>query len=409
MKPLLNRRILLGVTGGIAAYKAAELIRRLVEVGADVQVVMTSGAQRFITPLTLQALSGRAVRISLWDEAAELGMGHIELARWAERILIAPATADCLARLAQGRADDLLTTLCLASEAPLLLAPAMNRVMWADAATRANCALLAERGALLIGPAEGELAERESGYGRMLEPTEIRDHVIAHFGGGLFAGRRVVVTAGPTREPLDPVRYLTNRSSGRMGYAVAGACAAAGAQVTLVSGPTALQAPTGVERVAVETAAQMHAAVLARAPGCDLFVAAAAGADYRPATAAAHKIKKGEGGQRLDLARTQDILADVAQKYPQTFTLGFAAETRDLEQHARAKLTAKQVDMVAANLVGPNRGFDREDNALFVCWQGGETRLAQASKTELARQLVALAGARMDKAKHNAQAAASHP
>lgn len=410
MNALQNRRILLGVTGGIAAYKSADLTRRLVEAGAQVQVVMTDGAQRFITPLTLQAVSGRAVRTSLWDEAAELGMGHIELARWAELVLVAPATADLIARLAQGRADDLLTTLCLATEAPLMLAPAMNRVMWAHPATEANCRTLRERGAVLIGPAEGELAERERGPGRMLEPLEIRERVLAHFGGGVLAGQRVLITAGPTREPLDPVRYLTNRSSGRMGFAVAAAAAAAGAEVTLVAGPTALATPAGVERIEVETAQQMFDEVAGRAAAADLFIAAAAVADYRPLAAAAQKIKKSSAkGMSLDLARTRDILAETAADHPHLYTVGFAAETEDMEAHARGKLENKGLDLVVGNEVGPEKAFDREDNTLYVCWDGGETRFPTASKTDLARQLIALIGERMQQSEKNAQAAGSDP
>lgn len=396
MSALQNRRILLGVTGGIAAYKAADLTRRLVEAGAEVQVVMTDGAQRFITPLTLQAVSGRAVRTTLWDEAAELGMGHIELARWAELVLVAPATADLIARLAQGRADDLLTTLCLATEAPLMLAPAMNRVMWAHPATRANCEVLRERGAAIAGPGEGELAERESGPGRMLEPLEIRERVIAHFGGGgALAGRRVLVTAGPTREPLDPVRYLSNRSSGRMGFAVAAAAAAAGAEVTLVAGPVALASPPGVARVDVETAQQMFDAVAERAAVNDILIAAAAVADYRPETAAAGKIKKTDAAMTLELARTRDILAETAAAHPDLFAVGFAAETDDMETYARGKLRDKGLDMVVGNEVGPDKAFDREDNTLYVCWPGGETRFATASKTALARDLVVLVAERL--------------
>lgn len=410
MNTLQNRRILLGVTGGIAAYKSAELTRRLVEAGADVQVVMTGGARQFITPLTLQAVSGRAVRTTLWDEAAELGMGHIELARWAELVLIAPATADAIARLVHGRADDLLATLCLATEAPLMLAPAMNRVMWTHPATRANCETLRERGVTLIGPAEGELAEREHGPGRMLEPLEIRDRVIAHFGGGVLAGKRVLITAGPTREPLDPVRYLGNRSSGRMGFAIASAAAAAGAEVTLVAGPAGLDTPAGVNRVDVETAQQMYDAVAERAAAADIFVAAAAVADYRPLAAADRKIKKANKGMSLDLARTKDILADTAAAHPHLFTVGFAAETEDMEARARAKLADKNLDLVVGNEVGPDKGFDRDDNALYVCWDGGETRFPDAPKTELARGLVALIGQRIRQGKNeNAQATGSDP
>lgn len=414
MNALQNRRILLGVTGGIAAYKSADLTRRLVEAGADVQVVMTEGARQFITPLTLQAVSGRAVRTTLWDENAELGMGHIELARWAELVLIAPATAEVIARLAHGRADDLLTTLCLATEAPLMLAPAMNRVMWAQSATQANCATLRERGVILIGPAVGELAEREHGPGRMLEPLEIRERVIEHFGGGILAGKRVLITAGPTREPLDPVRYLTNRSSGRMGFAVAAAAAAAGAEVTLVAGPCDLATPIGVDRVDVETAQEMYDAVAERAPAADIFVAAAAVADYRPLQAAERKIKKkGKGagiGMNLDLTRTSDILAETAAAHPRLFTVGFAAETEDMEARARGKLADKGLDMVVGNEVGPDKAFDRDDNALYVCWAGGETRLPTAAKTELARDLVALIGQRIQTdGNKNAQAASSDP
>ncbi|WJW75765.1 bifunctional phosphopantothenoylcysteine decarboxylase/phosphopantothenate--cysteine ligase CoaBC [Thiohalobacter sp. IOR34] len=389
MSSLANKRVLLGVSGGIAAYKAAELVRLLRAAGAEVQVVMTRGATRFITPLTLQALSGRPVREALFDEAAEAGgMDHISLARWADVLLVAPATADLLARLAQGRADDLLTTLCLASRAPLLLAPAMNVAMWDHPATRANVALLESRGVALLGPAEGELACGEAGAGRMLEPAELLAALEGRFRRGSLDGCRVLVTAGPTREPLDPVRYLGNRSSGRMGYAVAEAAALAGARVTLVSGPVALACPPGVERVVVETAAEMHAAVMARAGDCDIFIAAAAVADYRPQAAAAQKIKKSAPRLTLDLVRNPDILADVARLPRPPFTVGFAAETDDLERHARAKRMAKGVDMIAANRVGPGLGFDTEDNELLLIREGGSERLPRAPKTRLARQLI---------------------
>ena len=387
---LRDRRILLGVTGGIAAYKSAILVRRLVEAGADVQVVMTQAACRFITPLTLQAVSGRAVRTSLWDESAELGMGHIELARWADLVLIAPATADTLARLVHGRADDLLTTLCLATAAPLMLAPAMNRLMWAHPATRDNCAVLRSRAAILLGPAEGELAERETGPGRMLEPEQIRDHVVAHFGGARLSGRRVVITAGPTREPIDPVRYISNRSSGRMGYALAEACAAAGADVDLISGPTTLAPPARCRLEQVRSAEQMRAAVAERMQGADIFIATAAVADYRPAEAATQKIKKSGDQRRVELVPTTDILAEVASRHPQVFTLGFAAETEDMPARARGKLSKKKLNMVAGNQVGENLAFDRPDNSLYVCWPGGDVELPNAPKTELARQLVQL-------------------
>ncbi|KEZ77112.1 bifunctional phosphopantothenoylcysteine decarboxylase/phosphopantothenate--cysteine ligase CoaBC [Salinisphaera hydrothermalis] len=398
MQALAQRRVLLGVTGSIAAYKTPILVRRLVEAGAEVQVVMTAAAQRFVTPMTLAAVSGHPVRDDLWDESAELAMGHIELARWADLILIAPASADTLARLATGRADDLLSTLCLASTADLVVAPAMNHVMWAHPATRANMSTLTERGVVCIGPEVGELAERESGAGRMTEPEAIRDALIARYGAnanGVLAGRRVVVTAGPTREPLDPVRYLTNRSSGRMGYALAAACAAAGAEVTLVSGPTALDVPSGVERVAVESAGEMYDAVMAAMPGADIFIGAAAVADYRPAEIATDKIKKSDGEASLRLARTRDIIAEVASAWPEVFTLGFAAETTNMEAAARDKRERKGLSMIAGNVVGPDKAFGRDDNELLVIWGEGEKRLAQASKIDLARDLVALIGERL--------------
>lgn len=392
MQELAQRNILVAVTGSIAAYKAPALVRRLIEVGAQVQVVMTQAAERFITPMTLAAVSGHPVRRDLWDESAELAMGHIELARWADAIVIAPASADTLARLAQGRADDLLSTICLASTATLMVAPAMNHVMWAHPATRGNRATLAARGVQLIGPGSGELAERESGAGRMLEPEAIRDAVIQWLQprAGVLAGRRVVLTAGPTREAIDPVRFITNHSSGRMGYALAGACAAAGARVTLVSGPTALNAPAGVERVDVQTAADMHAAVMSVMDDADIFIGAAAVADYRPVEAATDKIKKSADDSRLALTRTTDIIAQVVAHYPAVFTLGFAAETTDIDNATRDKRERKGLSMIAGNRVGPEHAFGRDDNALLVVWDGGERRLAQAGKDELAQALVQL-------------------
>ena len=388
-----GQRILVGITGGIAAYKAAELVRLLVGRGAEVQVVMTTGAKRFITPLTLQALSGRPVRDDLWDDAAEAAMGHIELARWAERVIVAPASADFLAKLAHGRADDLLTTLCLATEAPVAVAPAMNRVMWANAATQANVAALRERGVEILGPGDGSQACGEFGPGRMLEAQDLV--AALGIGAGPLAGKRVLVTAGPTREALDPVRYLSNRSSGKMGYAVAAAARDAGARVTLVSGPTALGAPAGVERVDVVSAADMHDAVLARAADADVFVAAAAVADWTVAAPAARKLKKHDGAPEFALAATRDILAAVAALPSAPFTVGFAAETTDLEANARAKLEAKKLDLVAANDVGGGAVFDADDNELLVLWRGGERRLARAPKPALARALVALIAERL--------------
>jgi phosphopantothenoylcysteine decarboxylase / phosphopantothenate---cysteine ligase len=389
-RALSGRRILLGVTGGIAAYKAAELTRRLKQIGADVQVVMSRGAQQFVAPRTFQALSGRPVRDDLWDTAAEQAMGHLELARWADAVVVAPASADFIARLAQGRADDLLTTLCLASDRALFVAPAMNLRMWANRATQDNLARLKSRKATLLGPAHGELAEGEVGRGRMLEPAQIRDALVAHFQAGPLAGVPVVVTAGPTREPLDPVRVLTNRSSGKMGFAVAEALTGLGARVTLIAGPVALPAPAGVHRVDVETADEMYAASLAATRAAKIFVGAAAVADYKPVKAAAAKIKKQAATLSLSMERTRDILAAVRKKHPRLFIVGFAAETEKLETHARAKLEGKKLDLIAANLVGRGRAFDRDDNELHVYWRKGGQALGKDSKVNLARALAQL-------------------
>ena len=399
MSRLPNRRIVLGVAGGIAAYKAADLARRLRDRGFEVRVVMTAAARAFVTPLTFQAVSSHPVHCDLLDEQAEAGMGHIELARWADLVLVAPATANVLARLAHGFADDLLTTLCLATEAPLALAPAMNRQMWQAGATRANVLALLDRGVSMLGPAEGDQACGETGPGRMLEPEEIAARIAARFaarfGGGALDGVEVLVTAGPTREALDPVRYLTNHSSGKMGYAVAGAAAEAGARVSLVSGPTALPAPPGVERLDVTSAGEMYAEVMARAAGCDVFIATAAVADHRPARAAAQKVKKGDAPATLDLVPTPDILAAVAAMDGGPFTVGFAAETESVRAHAQDKLERKGLDMIAANRVGlPDRGFASERNALSVLWPGGGRELELAPKAELARRLIDLVAER---------------
>jgi len=387
---LAGRRILLGVTGGIAAYKAAELVRRLKEVGAEVQVVMTAGAQQFVTPRTFAALSGRPVREDLWDAAAEAAMGHIELARWADAIVIAPASADFIARLAQGRAVDLLTTLCLASKAPLFVAPAMNQQMWANTATQENLKRLHKRKVKLLAPGFGDQACGDVGPGRLMEPPAIRDALIRHFQHGPLAGVQAVITAGPTREPLDPVRVLTNRSSGKMGFAVAQALVSLGAQVTLIAGPVALPTPEGVSRIDVETAAQMHKAALKAAAGAALFVGAAAVADYRPSKAALRKLKKGAPTLSLAMERTRDILADVRARHPKLFMVGFAAETENLAANARGKLKAKKLDMVAGNLVGGGRAFDRDDNELQVFWSRGGKSLGKDTKANLARTLAAL-------------------
>jgi phosphopantothenoylcysteine decarboxylase / phosphopantothenate---cysteine ligase len=393
--PMRGKHVLLGVTGGIAAYKSAELVRRLGERGAEVQVVMTAAAREFVGAATFQALSGRPVRVSLWDPAAEAAMGHIELARWADLVLVAPATADFLARLAGGRADDLLCTLCLATSAPVVVAPAMNQQMWANAATQANVATLTQRGVRLLGPGVGDQACGEQGPGRMLEAVEIADLVESSLhGAGPFSGRRVLVTAGPTRERIDPVRFISNRSSGKMGYAVAQAMRAAGAEVVLVSGPVAVPVPPGVRCVCVESAAQMLEVVQRELPGCDVLVATAAVADYRPVSVAGSKIKKKTESLTLEMTRTTDILATVAAADKRPFVVGFAAETDAVEQHAREKLERKNLDMIAANEVGTGKAFDCEDNALLVLWRGGgRAELARAPKAELAAALVALIAA----------------
>lgn len=396
MSSLARKHILLGLTGGIAAYKAAELTRRLRQAGAEVRVAMTAAAQGFVTPLTFQALSGHPVHTDLMDPEAEAAMGHIELARWADAVLIAPCTADFMARLVQGEADDLLATLCLATRAPLALAPAMNPQMWAHPATRANREALAARGVILLGPAAGEMACGETGEGRMLEPEALLDGLAGLFETGRLAGRRVVITAGPTREPIDPVRYISNRSSGRMGFAVAEAAAEAGAEVVLVAGPVALETPARVERIDVETAAQMQAAVMAAMPGSDVFIGAAAVADYRVDAVAGQKIKKTGEQLTLELVRNPDILAGVAAAEPRPFVVGFAAETEALVAHARAKLERKGLDLIAANAVGQGLGFDTEDNALELLWPGGQRSLPRASKTQLARELVAVIADRLD-------------
>jgi phosphopantothenoylcysteine decarboxylase/phosphopantothenate--cysteine ligase len=383
-------RVLLGVTGGIAAYKSPDLVRRLRERGAEVQVVMTEGAKQFVTPLTFQAVSGREVRDSLWDATAEAAMGHIELARWADAVLVAPATAEFLARLVHGRADDLLATLCLATAAPVHVAPAMNQQMWANAATQANVAALRARGIRVLGPGSGDQACGESGEGRMLEPAELASRVLGSLSAARpLAGCKVVVTAGPTREPIDPVRFISNRSSGKMGYAVAQAACEAGAEVVLVSGPVSLPAPPGVTRVSVESARQMHAAVHEALAGADIYIGAAAVADYEPATVALHKIKKCSETMTLELVRAPDILASVASLAHRPFVVGFAAETQDVEANARAKLDGKRLDMIAANRVGDGIAFDQDENALLLLWKGGREELATSGKLELARRLVA--------------------
>ena len=386
-------RIILGVTGGIAAYKSPDLVRRLRERGAQVQVVMSRGARNFVSPITFQAVSGRRVRDELWDEAAEAAMGHIELARWADLVLVAPATAHCIGSLAAGLANDLLTTLCLATEAPIILVPAMNQVMWSNPAVQENRALLERRGVRLLGPAEGDQACGEEGPGRMIEPMDIVRAVFeepARLASQSLKGLTAIVTAGPTREPIDPVRYITNRSSGKMGFALAAAAQEAGANVILVSGPVSMPTPQGVERVDVETAEEMYARVHERVGEANLFIACAAVSDYKPETEAGEKLKRTQATLNLELIRSPDTLASVAKLEDGPFTVGFAAETQNVAENARSKLSRKGLDMIAANRVGRDCGFDQETNSLMVFWDDDEAELEQAPKSVLARRLIHL-------------------
>jgi phosphopantothenoylcysteine decarboxylase/phosphopantothenate--cysteine ligase len=390
-----GRRILLGVSGGIAAYKSADLVRRLRDTGAEVRVVMTRGATAFVTPLTFQAVSGNPVHTTLLDEAAEAGMGHIELARWADQVLVAPATADFMARLAHGFANDLLSTICLATSAPVMLAPAMNHQMWINAATQANYSLLSERGVQFAGPASGSQACGETGPGRMLEPVEIVT-ALAPVPSRCLEGVRVLISAGPTFEDIDPVRYIGNRSSGRMGFAVARAAVAAGADVSMVAGPVKLETPSGVKRIDVRGAVEMRDEVVRLAATADVFISVAAVADYTPARRAEQKIKKGLPTQKLELVGTPDIVAEVAALDTGPFTVGFAAETENLKEHAIEKLSRKRLDMIAANRVGQDdSGFDSENNEILILVPGGEKYLGIGSKQELARLLIEEVAARM--------------
>jgi phosphopantothenoylcysteine decarboxylase/phosphopantothenate--cysteine ligase len=404
MLDLSQRRVLLGVTGGIAAYKSAMLVRLLRGAGAEVRVVMTRAAEAFIAPLTLQALSGQRVRSELLDPEAESAMGHIELARWADLVLVAPASADFLSRIAHGMADDLLTTLCLASAAPLAVAPSMNRQMWQHPATCDNLALLVGRGVHCWGPVSGDQACGEKGPGRMLEPEQLLERVAALWAVGPLQGVRALVTAGPTREPIDPVRFVGNRSSGKMGYALAAALRELGAEVTLVSGPVVLPAPAGVARVSVETALEMRAEVMARVEACDLFAAVAAVSDYRPQEVHFEKLKKQRERLHLSLVRNPDILAEVAASTRPPFTLGFAAETQDLAANAATKLREKGLDMIAANRVGSGEGgFESERNAISLFWEGGGRDLEMAPKIRLARELAKVVAERYRLARAGSQ------
>jgi len=391
MQTLADKKILLGITGGIAAYKSAELVRLLIKAGAEVRVVMTPSAREFVQPLTYQALSGHRVYLDLFDAEADSAMDHIELARWCDLLLIAPASADFLGKMNAGYADNLLLTLCLASPNPVAVAPAMNQQMFANPATHDNLAQLEAREVLVWGPGEGDQACGDVGPGRMLEPEQLLDLVARQFSPGVLDGRKVLLTAGPTREAIDPVRYISNRSSGKMGYALAAAARNLGAEVTLVSGPVALPAPAGVERLSVESAQQMYDAVMQRAPKADIFIACAAVADYRVDRAAAQKLKKSDAAMTLQLVPNPDILAAVSALEQRPFCVGFAAETQDLEKYALDKLERKKLDLIAANPVGSSEsGFETDTNQLEVFWRDGRLSIARASKPAVAKQLIDL-------------------
>jgi len=389
---LNGKKIVIGVTGSIAAYKAADLIRRLKDFGTEVRVMMTTGAAEFITPLTLQTLSGHPVAMTLLDADEESAMGHIALARWADWILIAPATADCLSRLVSGRADDILAAVCLATEAPIAVAPAMNNKMWSNAATQSNLAVLKQRGVSVIGPASGNQACGEQGEGRLLEPLDIVYELDRLMVPGLLAGKQVVITAGPTYEPIDPVRFIGNRSSGKMGFAIAQAAKEAGAKVTIIAGPVQLTTPTAVRRINVETTEEMALAVEDSLEACDIFISCAAVSDYRPTQVQQEKIKKtSQQSIQIELEPTIDIVSTVTNRHNKpSFVVGFAAETHNLTEYAKSKLARKKLDMIAANLVGENQGFAVDDNALHIIWTDGEQTLPLMPKTQLARELMTL-------------------
>lgn len=392
MQTLAGKKILLGISGGIAAYKCAELTRRLIERGAQVQVVMTKAAKEFITPLTMQAVSGRPVSDSLLDPAAEASMGHIELAKWADLVLLAPATADLIARMSAGMGNDLLTTLVLATDSPVAVSPAMNQQMYRNVATQENIATLARRGMHIWGPAAGEQACGDVGPGRMLEPMQLVHLCEQFFQPKLLAGKSVLITAGPTREAIDPVRYISNHSSGKMGFALANAAAQLGAKATLVSGPVSLNTPAGVERINVASAQEMHDAVMAHAPSHDAFISCAAVADYRPENVASQKLKKTENNDQMtiNMVKNPDIVATVANMTEQRpFTVGFAAETNDVETYARGKLVKKNLDMICANDVSvEGQGFNSNDNAITLFWPEGEQALALESKEALSFRIL---------------------
>ncbi|WP_194438268.1 bifunctional phosphopantothenoylcysteine decarboxylase/phosphopantothenate--cysteine ligase CoaBC [Vibrio fluminensis] len=392
MQTLAGKKILLGISGGIAAYKCAELTRRLIERGAQVQVVMTNAAKEFITPLTMQAVSGRPVSDSLLDPAAEASMGHIELAKWADLVLLAPATADLIARMAAGMGNDLLTTLVLASDAPIAVSPAMNQQMYRNQATQENIATLARRGMHIWGPAAGEQACGDVGPGRMLEPMQLVGLCEQFFADKPLKGKSILISAGPTREAIDPVRYISNHSSGKMGFALAEAALLLGAEVRLVAGPVSLPTPQGSERINVESALDMHQAVMNNASQSDIFISCAAVADYRPETVADNKLKKTDDSDSMtvNMVKNPDIVASVAAMTEnRPFTVGFAAETQNVKQYALSKLTRKNLDMICANDVSvQGQGFNSNDNAITVYWQDGEQSLTLASKQQIAQQIL---------------------
>ncbi|MGR5119519.1 bifunctional phosphopantothenoylcysteine decarboxylase/phosphopantothenate--cysteine ligase CoaBC [Vibrio astriarenae] len=394
MSTLAGKKILLGISGGIAAYKCAELTRRLSERGAQVRVVMTNAAKEFITPLTMQAVSGHPVSESLFDPAAEASMGHIELAKWADLVLLAPATADLIARIAAGMGNDLLTTLVLATDAPVALAPAMNQQMYSNVATQENLATLTRRGFNIWGPAAGEQACGDVGPGRMLEPMQLVEHSEAFFAPKSLSGKTVTITAGPTREAIDPVRYISNHSSGKMGFALAEAAKALGAEVNLIAGPVSLNTPNGVNRINVESAQQMFDASAQQAISSDIFIGCAAVADYRPETIAGNKLKKvdGQDDMNIKMVKNPDIIAHVASiSHNRPFTVGFAAETQDVEAYAKSKLKRKNLDMICANDVSiAGQGFNSDNNAITAFWSDGKQSLSLATKQDIARQILTL-------------------
>lgn len=392
MASLSGKRILLGISGGIAAYKCAELTRRLIERGAEVRVVMTTAAKEFITPLTMQAVSGHPVADSLLDPAAEASMGHIELAKWADIVLLAPATADLIARMAAGMGNDLVSTLVLATDSPIAVSPAMNQQMYANLATQENIATLARRGMHIWGPAAGQQACGDVGMGRMLEPMELVHLCESFFQPKVLEGKSLLITAGPTREALDPVRYISNHSSGKMGFAIAEAAAQLGAKVTLISGPVSLATPANVERIDIESADEMHSAVMSKASSHSLFIACAAVADFKPSQVATQKMKKtvDEDDMTISMVKNPDIVASVAAMTEQRpFTVGFAAETQDVEKYARGKLERKNLDMICANDVSiQGQGFNSDNNALHLYWKGGDKALPLTAKSELGKAIM---------------------